>query len=38
VDEPVPYQVDGDLVGELPVEVWIAEEELVVRLPSRTSG
>jgi len=34
-DSPdVPYQVDGDPIGELPVEMWAAEEELLVRLPS----
>jgi diacylglycerol kinase (ATP) len=29
----VPYQIDGDPVGELPVEMWSTEEELLVRLP-----
>jgi len=30
---PVPYQVDGDAVGLLPVEVWIADDSVRVRLP-----
>jgi diacylglycerol kinase family enzyme len=30
---PVPYQVDGDAVGVLPVEVWTAEQAVMVRLP-----
>jgi diacylglycerol kinase family enzyme len=30
---PVPYQVDGDAVGLLPVEVWTAEQAVMVRLP-----
>jgi diacylglycerol kinase (ATP) len=30
---PVPFQVDGDLVGRLPVEAWVDPEELRVRLP-----
>lgn len=29
----VPYQVDGDPVGTLPVEAWMADETLLVRLP-----
>lgn len=29
----VPYQLDGDAVGLLPVEAWIAEETVTVRLP-----
>lgn len=32
-DTPVPYQVDGDVVGELPVEVKIHPQSLWVRLP-----
>jgi diacylglycerol kinase family enzyme len=31
--DPVPYQVDGDAVGVLPVEVWTAEQTVMVRLP-----
>jgi diacylglycerol kinase family enzyme len=31
--KPVPYQVDGDFVGHLPVEVWIDKETLLVRMP-----
>jgi diacylglycerol kinase family enzyme len=30
---PVPYQVDGDAVGLLPVEAWIADASVRVRLP-----
>ncbi len=33
----VPYQVDGDPVGYLPVEVWIDPEPLLVRLPDGTA-
>jgi len=29
----VPYQVDGDAVGLLPIEAWIHDETLTVRLP-----
>jgi diacylglycerol kinase family enzyme len=29
----VPYQVDGDPIGELPVEMWSTDEVLLVRLP-----
>lgn len=29
----VPYQVDGDAVGQLPVEAWVADETVTVRLP-----
>ncbi len=29
----VPYQVDGDVAGELPVEIWVDPEPLVLRLP-----
>jgi diacylglycerol kinase family enzyme len=29
----IPYQVDGDPVGSLPVEMWSTDEELMVRLP-----
>ena len=29
----VPYQVDGDAAGHLPVEAWIADETVTVRLP-----
>ena len=32
--EPSPYQVDGDLVGRLPVEAWVDPLELRVRLPA----
>jgi diacylglycerol kinase (ATP) len=32
-DAEVPYQVDGDPVGTLPVEAWIADDKLLVRLP-----
>ncbi len=31
--EPVPYQVDGDFKGHLPVEIKIHPKPLVVRLP-----
>jgi diacylglycerol kinase family enzyme len=31
--EPVPYQLDGDLAGHLPVEAWVDPEALLVRLP-----
>jgi diacylglycerol kinase family enzyme len=34
---PPYYQIDGDLVGELPVDVSVADEELVVRLPRVSS-
>lgn len=34
----VPYQVDGDLSGVLPVEVWIDPELLLVRLPPPLAG
>jgi diacylglycerol kinase family enzyme len=30
----VPYQVDGDAVGRLPVTAWLAEETVTVRLPA----
>ena len=30
---PVPYQIDGDVAGHLPVEVWVDPEPLVLRLP-----
>jgi len=30
----VPYQVDGDPIGSLPIEMWTTDEELLVRLPS----
>jgi hypothetical protein len=33
-DASVPYQVDGDPVGDLPVEMWATEERLLVRLPA----
>jgi diacylglycerol kinase family enzyme len=29
----VPYQVDGDAAGRLPVEAWLADETVTVRLP-----
>jgi len=29
----VPYQVDGDPVGTLPVEAWISEKTVSIRLP-----
>jgi diacylglycerol kinase family enzyme len=29
----VPYQIDGDAVGLLPVEAWIEDETVTVRLP-----
>ena len=32
-DAMVPYQVDGDVVGMLPVEVGIDPQSLWVRLP-----
>ena len=33
LDTPVPYQVDGDVAGVLPVEVSVHPESLRVRLP-----
>ncbi len=36
--EPVPYQLDGDPAGHLPVEVWIHPERLRVRLPRAADG
>ncbi len=30
---PVPYQVDGDVAGDLPVEIWVDPEPLLLRLP-----
>lgn len=33
--ERVPYQIDGDPAGELPVEISVAPESLWVRLPLR---
>ena len=33
----VPYQVDGDVVGSLPVEISMHPESLRVRLPARAS-
>lgn len=35
-DARVPYQVDGDPVGYLPVEAWIDPAPLLVRLPTAT--
>jgi diacylglycerol kinase family enzyme len=32
----VPYQIDGDPIGNLPVEMWSTDEELLVRLPSKS--
>ena len=32
---PVPYQVDGDVVGTLPVEIHIDPQHLKVRLPAK---
>lgn len=34
----VPYQIDGDVVGNLPVEISIDPRPLVVRLPASTEG
>ena len=34
-DAEVPYQVDGDVVGVLPVEIGIDPQSLWVRLPKR---
>jgi diacylglycerol kinase family enzyme len=33
-DAELPYQVDGDAVGTLPVELGVADETLLVRVPS----
>jgi diacylglycerol kinase (ATP) len=30
----VPYQVDGDVAGDLPVEIWVDPEPLLLRLPA----
>jgi diacylglycerol kinase family enzyme len=30
---PVPYQIDGDCCGMLPIEIWVDPEPLQVRLP-----
>lgn len=35
---PVPYQVDGDLAGHLPVEAWVEPRPLLVRLPYSRSA
>jgi diacylglycerol kinase family enzyme len=32
-DRPIPYQIDGDLAGELPVRATIDPELLLVRIP-----
>ena len=32
----VPYQLDGDAVGLLPVEAWISDETVAVRLPAES--
>ncbi len=37
-DAPVPYQLDGDPVGTLPVEAWVEPEALLVRIPPATPG
>jgi diacylglycerol kinase family enzyme len=36
VDDEVPYQIDGDVVGFLPVEVNIDPQPLWIRLPVRS--
>ncbi len=36
--ERVPYQLDGDPAGHLPVEVWVDPERLRVRVPLRLPG
>lgn len=36
-DVEVPYQIDGDVVGVLPVEISIDPRPLVIRLPKRPS-
>ncbi len=36
VDDEVPYQIDGDVVGLLPVEVNIDPQPLWIRLPVRS--
>jgi diacylglycerol kinase family enzyme len=33
--DAVPYQIDGDVVGMLPVEISIDPEPLVIRLPAQ---
>jgi diacylglycerol kinase family enzyme len=32
--DAVPYQIDGDVVGTLPVEITVHPEPLLVRLPA----
>jgi len=34
----VPYQVDGDYAGELPIEIWVDPDPLLVRLPPPLAG
>jgi diacylglycerol kinase family enzyme len=34
----VPYQVDGDVKGELPVEIWTDPEPLRIRIPPPLAG
>ncbi len=29
----VPYQIDGDVVGDLPVEIALDPRQLIIRLP-----
>jgi len=36
-DQQVPYQIDGDPIGKLPVEVWMAPETLRMRVPAPSS-
>jgi diacylglycerol kinase family enzyme len=34
-DEDVPYQVDGDVTGVLPVEIGVEPRPLMIRVPVR---
>jgi hypothetical protein len=34
-DVEVPYQIDGDVAGVLPVKVWVDRQELLVRVPRK---
>ena len=36
--QSVPYQVDGDVVGRLPVEISLDPRPLVIRLPAVPAG
>lgn len=34
----IPYQVDGDVKGQLPIEIWVEPEPLRMRLPAPLAG